>query len=127
MRYLVTSNINRLPKTSIAMVDGTVPGWEQTIGNLHYDHHRSGEAKIQIDGMFAIPEPLKAKTTIVTTQLNADACTAAAYLQIHHLISANNLRKLRAIAYKCNNLSVPDELSDLRKFAALAVATLKSE
>lgn len=131
MQYLVTTNKDLLPSTPIAMLDGTVPGYEKREGDLHFDHHRIGGEHIQIDEMQII-DIIHHRTDIthvVTTQVDADACVAAAYLQLDLDIEGtpDALRTLRAIAFDCDHLAVPDELSDLADFAAQAVASLKSE
>ena len=126
MKYLVTTDINRLPATPIAMVDGTVPGYSLREGDLHFDHHRVGGKATQIEDM---PEEwdMWEIETIVTTQVDADACVAAAYLQLAPEVSPENEQKLKAIAYDCDHLKVSEDLEDLADFAAQAVAALKSE
>lgn len=128
MQYLVTTNIKLLPETPIAMIDGTVPGYARREGDEHFDHHRLDGAQIQID---EIPLGLKLEDeeyTFVTTQLDADACVAAAWLQLSpNEVSDRDKQKLRAIAFDCDHLAVPDELSEFADFAAQAVAALKSE
>lgn len=126
MQYLVTTNVALIPATPIAMVDGTTPGWVAKEGDLHYDHHRVGGAEIQIDEIVQV-NPISQDYTIVTTQVDADACVAAAYLQLYPRISLNDQRKLRAIAFDCDHLAVPDDLADLADFAAQAVAAMKAE
>lgn len=111
------------------MIDGTVPGWEQGHGDLHFDHHRIGGAEIQVD---EIPLGLlygrAGDKLFVTTQLDADACVAATWLQVNpDTISNEDIRMLRAIAFDCDHLQVPEDLSDLADFAAQAVAAMKSE
>ena len=129
MEYLVTTDISRLPKPPVAMVDGTVPGYVVREGDLYYDHHRIGGAEIQIDEIGAgVNNAYQGIKAIVTTQLDADACVAAAWVQLYgDNISKENHRKLRAIAFDCDHLKVPDELADLADFAAQAVAAMKSE
>lgn len=124
MQYLVTTDINRVPFSPVAMVDGTVPGWKKGQDDLHFDHHRTGGAPVQIDEISLI-NPIGDAYTVVTTQLDADACVAAAYIQLYPHVSPEHQRKLRAIAYDCDHLFVPDELSDLADFAAQAVAAMK--
>lgn len=129
MQYLVTTDISRLPQTPIAMVDGTVPGWtpKEPDYDLHYDHHKVGGAEIQLDEIpVGVLQSYPYEYTIVTTQLDADACVAAAWLQLTK-VSEKNKRKLRAIAFDCDHLKVPDELADLADFAAQAVAAMKAE
>jgi hypothetical protein len=133
MQYLVTTDINRLPQSPVAMIDGTVPGYSLRNEDIHYDHHRAGGAEIQIDetpvGRAAYIEyqtDEEIKFMFVTTQLDADACVAAAWLQLID-VSEEDERKLRAIAFDCDHLKVPDDLADLADFAAQAVAAMKSE
>lgn len=127
MQYLVTTDANRIPSDSpVAMVDGTTPGWVAKSNDLHFDHHRVGGAEIQIDEI-SLAEPIHNDFTIVTTQVDADACVAAAFIQLYPHVSPEDQRKLRAIAYDCDHLKVPDDLEDLADFAAQAVAALKSE
>lgn len=126
VQYLVTTDINRVPFSPVAMIDGTVPKWVKGQDDLHFDHHRPNGAAVQIDEI-SLVEPISDDFTVVTTQLDADACVAAAYIQLYPHVSPNDQRKLRAIAYDCDHLTVPDELSDLDEFAAQAVAALKSE
>lgn len=126
MQYLVTTNFSLLPQTAVAMLDGTVPGYSLRDGDIHYDHHRVGGAEIQIDEIFQV-NPISNDFTIVTTQLDADACVAACFVQMYPRISPNDQRKLRAIAFDCDHLKVPDDLSELADFAAQAVAAMKAE
>lgn len=117
------------------MLDGTVPGWLRTGDDLHYDHHRPGGAKVQIheikegDVVGNIAFLDFKETTIVTTQLDADACVAAAYWLMEKKPEPEGemYRKLEAIAFDCDYLGVPDRLSDLAGFAAQAVAALKTQ
>jgi len=131
VKYLVTTNLDVLKKASVGhniiMVDGTVPGWFPTENDQHYDHHRPGGADIQIDEMPSYIEGIipDKNDLIVTTQLDADAIVAAAYLQVGDLISSETLAKLRAIAYDCDHLGVPPELEKFSDFAAQCVAALK--
>lgn len=127
--YLVTTDKELLPHSiNIAMVDGTVPGFIAKASDIHFDHHRAGGAPIQCDevpmGRLLQDED---PWLIVTTKLDADACVAAAWLQLDPLAtSEEDKRLLRAIAWDCDYLKVPDELSDLADFAAQAVVTMKS-
>jgi len=141
VRYLVTTRADIFNTVSencrIWTVDGTIPGTTPRTawGDRVFDHHRPGGKAIQIDEM---PLPLTAslieetffpvkEIIIATTQVDADACVAAAWVQLRpHEIDPNNLEKLRAIAYDCDHLAVPPELSHLADFAAQAVAALKS-
>lgn len=127
INYLVTTRKEIVDKISgpIIMVDGTVPGWKARPIDVHYDHHRPGGKEIQIDeipgGLIKIPDDC----TIVTTMVDADACVAAAWVLLGKTPDKESIRKLRAIAYDCDHLAVPECLADLGKFAAEAVATLK--
>lgn len=135
MRYLVTTNADRLPGDhQIIMVDGTVPGWSARPGDLHWDHHRSGGADVQID---EIPMPeqqtlLTERATgqppcFVTTMVDADACCAAAWVQLpREVLTPETIAKLRAIAWDCDHLVVPDELQQYAAFGAKAVVALKT-
>lgn len=127
-KYLVTTRLEALPRNNepIIMVDGTVPGWKpDNLVDYHFDHHRPGGASVQID---EIPRglPWYENSTFVTTQVDADACVAAAWVQIAEDCSKEDERKLQAIAWDCDHLCVPRELSDLADFAAQAVAALKA-
>lgn len=134
MRYLVTTKADRLPNDhQIIMVDGTVPGWAAQPGDLHWDHHRSGGADIQID---EIPSPeahslVKEQSTsqpccFVTTMVDADACCAAAWVQLPaEVLTPETIAKFKAIAWNCDHLMVPPDLSQYAEFAAKADAALK--
>lgn len=132
VKYLVTTRLEVLEKASsgcqVFMVDGTVPGWQPNHEDFHFDHHKQNGADIQIDEMppklFGINPDLQG--LIVTTQVDADACVAAAYLQVADLISQENLQRIRAIAYDCDHLGVPESLSQYADFAAQCVAGMKS-
>lgn len=133
--YLVTTKVSRIPSgRNVAMIDGTTPGWGWKPGDLHFDHHRVGGAKVQIS---EIPDgtQLPENVVLVTTQVDADACVAAAWLQL--LGSADFQRmgqderyevyeRLYAIAYDCDHLAVAPKQQHLAEFAAKAVAALKS-
>lgn len=128
IQYLVTTRSEMVPTDRmVIMVDGTVPGWIPQNRDKHFDHHRPNGAPVQID---EIPEYastwLRKDDVIVTTQVDADACVAAAWVQIGDGLPKHLIRKLRAIAYDCDHLCVPPDLSDLADFAAQAVAGLKS-
>lgn len=148
IKYLVTTSIDTLNTRIksgdyIAMVDGTVPNWSPRWCDLHYDHHRSGGGLVQIDDMPPLGDKLNllelaalnnegnweaSAWTVVTTQVDADACVAAAWLQLtSNECSQENQRKLWAIAHDCDHLVVPESHSDLAEFAAKAVAALKTE
>lgn len=128
MRYLVTTNVDRLPPDhQIIMVDGTVPGWNPKPGDLHWDHHRPGGADIQID---EIPLPTSLFSTLplcfVTTMVDADACCAAAWVQLpREVLTSETIARLKAIAWDCDHLMVPPELASYAEFAAKADAALK--
>lgn len=134
VNYLVTTRLEVLEKASngfqVFMVDGTVPGFAPKNYDYLFDHHRDGGADIQIDEM---PHSKNLEVNkdlgglIVTTQVDADACVAAAYLQIGDLISVEILQKLRAIAYDCDHLGVPQSLAKYADFAAQCVAAMKSD
>lgn len=133
MQYLVTTDKNQIPQNShIVMVDGTVPGWERRAGDLHFDHHKPGGALVQIDEIEPSNEDLvlESESIFVTTQVDADACVAAAYVQLLHKnkwqeIPSETKRKLRAIAMDCDHLGVTPDLANLAEFARNAVAALK--
>jgi hypothetical protein len=137
IQYLATTELQHLPHTPLFMVDGTVPGWHPQPRDHHWDHHRPGGAPIQIDEMplsgnpeqtllQELLDPNLPATTIVTTLVDADACIAATWLQLpgKTLQQPEIIERLRAIAFDCDHLSVPAELSHLADFAAQAVATL---
>jgi len=129
MKYIVTTRFAAIAQVKkFAMVDGTVPGWLAASGDdLHYDHHRPGGADIQILEMDTAPILRDTDGyTIVTTQIDADACVAAAWLQLNEDERQVNLRKLSAIAYDCDHLAVPSYLANLSSFAAQAVAAMKT-
>lgn len=65
----------------------------------------------------------------VTTQVDADACVAAAWiigLKLDREKTIQEKRKLQAIAFDCDHLVVPQELNEYSEFATKAVAALKS-
>ena len=115
-------------------VDGTVPGWRKSPQDLHWDHHRPQGADIQIDEMpvptKSLMEDLAVKlpTCIVTPQLDADACCAAAWFQLtRSCLKQSTVDRLRAIAWDCDHLIVPEaKLSQWAEFAAKAVVALKT-
>ncbi|MGZ0020554.1 hypothetical protein [Nitrosomonas sp. wSCUT-2] len=131
-RYLVTTQIADLPdRLPIVMVDGTVPHWLPRARDQHFDHHKPGGAPIQL---LEIPDTanIPANACFVTTQVDADACAAAAWLQLLAIQPAaavlNRARNhLCAIAYECDHLGQPSTQSDsgLEDFARNAVAALK--
>lgn len=137
VQYLVTTEAARLPprdRAQVWMVDGTVPGWQLGPGDHRWDHHRPGGAPIQVEEM-----PLPARSSLladgsdgrtpylVTTLLDADACTAAAWVQLDRSILENGavVRRLRALAWDCDHLRVPPELADLGDWALAAGAVLQ--
>lgn len=126
MKYLVSTRKRVVERIipPVVMVDGTVPGWEPRVGDLHFDHHRHGGADVQI--LEIIDIPMIKEAVFVTTQVDADACTSAAFLQMSEDERSNSYRKLLAISYDCDHLAVPDYLSDLSDFASKAVVALKS-
>ena len=109
----------------IVMVDGTVPNFQLKETDLHFDHHSPNGKAVQID---EIPSnlSLENKLCFVTTQVDADACVASAYILLQDTISQNNINKLRAIAYDCDHLYVPEYLAEYRDFATNAVAGMKA-
>lgn len=129
--FLVTTDKERLPAGTIVMVDGTVPGWTPNLLDLHFDHHRPGGAAVQLT---EIPERqvLPDSFTFVTTQVDADACAAAAWLlleqqQLDEAVMYEAQTALTAIAYDCDHLGLPKDSAwnPYREFAAKAVAALK--
>lgn len=133
--YLVTTKATRIPiDHQIIMVDGTVPDWAAKPGDLHWDHHRPGGADVQMN---EIPAPQKRslieeKSThqppcLVTTMVDADACCAAAWVQLPaEVLTPETITKLKAIAWDCDHLTVPGELKQYAEFAAKAVVALKN-
>ncbi len=135
MLYLVTTEVSRIPTGhQIVMVDGTVPGWKKSPQDLHWDHHRPQGADIQIDEMpiptTSLMEDFAGELPpcIVTPQLDADACCAAAWFQLpRSCLKQSTVDRLRAIAWDCDHLIVPEgELSQWSEFAAKAVIALKT-
>ncbi len=134
MLYLVTTELSRIPiDHQIVMIDGTVPGWTPRPQDLHWDHHRPQGADIQIDEMPVPRDTLMEDLAgdlppcIVTPQLDADACCAAAWFQLPRSdLQPETVNRLRAIAWDCDHLIVPeDKLSPWAEFAAKAVIALK--
>lgn len=135
MQYLVTTKADRLPPDhQIIMVDGTVPDWTAKLGDLHWDHHRPAGADIQID---EIPLPqgqslVEARSTnqppcLVTTMVDADACCAAAWVQLRQdVLTPETIAKFKAIAWDCDHLTVPEVLKPYAEFAAKAVVALRT-
>lgn len=136
--FLVTTDINKLNDLGqVIMLDGTVPDWKPKSSrsymssDIHFDHHRPGGADIQIDEMIStdFQEIVEPSATFVTTMVDADACVAAAFIVLCHMGEIPNsktFKKLRAIAYDCDHLAVPESLSHLADFAAQAVAAMKA-
>ncbi|MBD2027008.1 hypothetical protein [Leptolyngbya sp. FACHB-711] len=132
--YLVTTKVDRLPQDhQLVMVDGTVPDWEAKPGDLHWDHHRPGGADVQMDEI-PLPEHqsfIEEHSTdqppcFVTTMVDADACCAAAWVQLpREVLTSDTIAKFKAIAWDCDHLMVPPELSQHAEFAAKADAALK--
>jgi len=124
--YWVTTYLSRLPKDRpLVMVDGTVPGWQAGSLDLHFDHHRPGGMAIQIDEI-PHPQPLPSHFYMVTTVVDADACSAAAWLQLGpEWLTPEVIHRLRAIAWDCDHLLVPADLQDYSQFAFKAVAAMK--
>lgn len=127
MKYLATTK--PIPvKEPVIMVDGTVPGWQLKATDQHFDHHRPGGAKVQLIEIPAtVAQQLTGNEIFVTTQVDADACVAAAWCQLGDKIDYTVKRKLEAIAWDCDHLMVPPHLEDLAEFATQAVAALKIE
>lgn len=140
--FLVTTDIACIPSgVNVVMVDGTVPGWGTSswhyLGrHYHFDHHRPGGADIQLDEITPDVMPnfeqvdLNNPIVFVTTQVDADACAAAAWILLHNQprpMESDAAEKLRAIAYDCDHLGLPadSQWDHLRSFAANAVAALK--
>lgn len=133
MLYLVTTNADCLPTDhQIIMVDGTVPDWAAKPGDLHWDHHPGG-ADIQMD---EIPTPQQRSlveeqaTTqppcFVTTMVDADACCAAAWVQLPlKVLTPETIAKFKEIAVPGDRLMVPPGLNQYAEFAAKADAALK--
>jgi hypothetical protein len=130
--YLVTTDKSKLPQHSpIVMVDGTVPGWTAKATDLHFDHHRPGGADIQLQEIEGQKLPDE-DFTFVTTQVDADACAAAAWLlleqqQLDPADAYEARAALTAIAYDCDHLGLPsgEEWDKYRLFAAKVVAAMK--
>ncbi len=131
-QYLVTTHCNDLPdQLPLVMVDGTVPHWQPREQDQHYDHHKPGGAPVQI---LEIPDTARIPDQVcfVTTQVDADACAAATWLQLLTLQPNTGVLQhardlLCAIAYECDHLGQPNMAPyiELEDFARNAVATLK--
>jgi hypothetical protein len=104
MKYLATTKPITVEQP-IIMVDGTVPGWTFRPEDRHFDHHQPGGGPIQLDEIpVSVASSLQGNEIFVTTQVDADACVAAAWCQVGHLLSEEEKRKLRAIAFDCDHL-----------------------
>lgn len=132
--YLVTTQADRLPSDhQIIMVDGTVPDWQAKPGDLHWDHHRPSGADVQMDEIPAPKEQslVEEQSTgeppcFVTTMVDADACCAAAWVQLPaDVLTPETVAKFKAIAWNCDHLMVPLDLSQYAEFAAKADAALR--
>ena len=133
-KFLVTTDKARVEAerkgSRVFMVDGTVPGWSPQSGDAHWDHHRAGGGRVQLDEMQDVANVLCKDNLVVTTQLDADAAVAAAWLclggEAGGSVSPEDFNRLWAIAHDCDHLYVPDSHSGLASFAAMAVADLKA-
>lgn len=129
--FLVTTDVTRVKALTVDrvfMVDGTVPGWAKADQDYHADHHRPGGPAVQLADLIDTHPPYPQDTDlIVTTQLDADACVAAAYLLLPEPLRQDKAvqQKFAAIAWDCDHLYVPDHLAELATFGAKAVAALK--
>jgi len=133
-QYLVTTDKDLIPKTlDVVMVDGTVPGWTPNPNDLHFDHHRAGGAPVQLEEIgMDWKGYIRPNSVFVTTQVDADACVAAAWLQLQmmEMDQAEAYQAwvhLYAIAHDCDHLGLPQDSKwdPYRDFARKAVATLK--
>lgn len=133
MKYIVTTIAGNIPSNIPSIqVDGTVPGFSPATTSWRFDHHRDGGAEVQIHELPTGEWDSWIEETIgdypcamVTTQVDADACVAAAYLQLSSAVAKANYEKLEAIAYDCDHLAVPPRLAHFAEFAARNVAALK--
>lgn len=149
--FLVTTHIADLPDPSIqiVMVDGTVPNWQPRQGiDLHFDHHNPDGAMCQLEELPLYElsgcdqEITLNNYCFVTTQVDADACVAAAAIIIASeyggFINRNYgalqkqdwYRNLQSIALDCDHLGIPanyPHLQSFDKFAANVVAGLKEQ
>lgn len=127
--FIATTRLESIKKYQeqcyqIIMIDGTVPGWEPRQGDLHFDHHRSGGHPIQITEIPQdIGNKLKFPICFVTTQVDADAIVAAAFILLSYYNYVYKSTKeypcepnipyydrLQAIAWDCDHLYVPEHL-----------------
>lgn len=134
MHFLVTTKTNRVETARpdggrVYMIDGTVPSWSPREGDYHWDHHRLGGPAIQLDDLRGDFPPPQADDMIVTTQVDADACVAAAFLLLGGKTSLEATEHLQAIAWDCDHLHVPlcSGVHHLADFGAKAVADLKQQ
>lgn len=130
--YLVTTNVNEIPLHQVIMLDGTVPKWTPKEGDIHFDHHRPGGAPVQIEEIGRdYQQVITEDATIVTTQVDADACVAAAWIQLSPTIGTIDgdeaWIRFYAIAHDCDHLELPPDTfwDPYRDFARKAVAALK--
>lgn len=141
IEYLVTTRLEKVQEYQgkgyqVLMLDGTVPGFVPREGiDFVFDHHREGGSPVQILEMGDCPRPTEnEKWVIVTPLLDADAIVAAVFALLSPedrskalLSNVFSDKKLLAIAYDCDHLTVPPNLFHLGKFAANCVAALKGE
>lgn len=139
MEYIITTELSDLQGFidsgyRIAMLDGTVPGWEPKPGDLHYDHHnKTSNAKVQIAEM-PVPTGEELVDVCVSTLLDADAVVASAYLQLspddmNEEVGAERYALLRAIAHECDHLYVDpvDEVNPDWAFKVVAAMKVSSD
>jgi|GEM_PF-1683790 len=141
VQYIVNTNSRAIPlDQQIFMVDGTVPGWLQKNTDYLWDHHRQGGKPVQILEIpmpeskpliqqLADPQHLSKPQVIATTRVDADACVAAAFIQLplEVLKQQQTLERLEAIAWDCDHLVVPKKLKKYTDFAFKVVAGLKMD
>jgi hypothetical protein len=150
---VLNAKIEEIGECSVIMIDGTVPGWKPRSRDWHFDHHRPGGEKIQIDDIektieinaemgidlpSQFPKEKDNNILFCTTQLDADAICSAVHLYMAYLGTSekesqylwnqdNAEMKLCAISYDCDHLAVPFLLSKYADFAAQCVAGMKCE
>jgi len=135
MEYIITTELSDLQGFidsgyRIAMLDGTVPGWEPKPKDLWYDHHnKTSNCKVQIDEM-PVPTGKNSVDVCVSTLLDADAVVAAAYLQLspddmNEEVGAERYALLRAIAHECDYLCVDPIDGVSQEWAFKVVAAMK--
>jgi len=114
-------------------VDGTVPNSHGLYDEL-YDHHRPNGADIQLDEMTEYSQSRECFGTygkpiaVITTSVDADAIVSAYRLMDEYAhLDQEQINLLRAIAYDCDHLAVPADLSKYADQAAQVVAALKEE